>query len=257
MWPQMINEKIPKVVIPVTPVRTPRGEPETINAWELMEGLKDFTPLKHTSHHHEYSFTFPVSPNTISSRDDRPNENSKDSLKMAYNESSFHSNDTSIVSDFDPELISTFIKALEELPTDNPFYLKPLVIKNMQGKDDEAEAVSSSMRENKEALTKYKLVHDEKDKLVIYFVSLRGVRKTYEACCHVLVTLKGLRVKVDEKVVSMHSGFKEELKELLGKKYAGGGFPKVFLGKKYIGGVDEIQKLNEDGHIAKLEENCE
>ncbi|PHT83354.1 hypothetical protein T459_11797 [Capsicum annuum] len=154
MWPQMINEKIPKVVIPVTPVRTPRGEPETINAWELMEGLEDFTPLKHTSHHHDYSFSFPVSPNTISSRDDRPNENSKDSLKMAYNESSFHSNDTSIVSDFDPELISTFIKALEELPPANPFYLKPLVIKNMQGKDDEAEAVSSSMRQNKEALTK-------------------------------------------------------------------------------------------------------
>lgn len=167
MWPQMINEKIPKVVIPVTPVRTPRGEPETINAWELMEGLEDFTPLKHTSHHHDYSFSFPVSPNTISSRDDRPNENSKDSLKMAYNESSFHSNDTSIVSDFDPELISTFIKALEELPPANPFYLKPLVIKNMQGKDDEAEAVSSSMRQNKEALTKYKLVHDEKAKLVI------------------------------------------------------------------------------------------
>ncbi|PHU19639.1 hypothetical protein BC332_10790 [Capsicum chinense] len=81
---------------------------------------------------------------------------------------------------------------------------------------------------------------------------LRGVRKTYEACCHVRVTLKGLGVKVDEKDVSMHSGFKEELKELFGKKYAGGGFPKVFLGKKYIGGVDEIQKLNEDGHIAKF-----
>ncbi|KAM3238508.1 hypothetical protein P3L10_013540 [Capsicum annuum] len=224
MWPQMINEKIPKVVIPVTPVRTPRGEPETINAWELMEGLEDFTPLKHTSHHHDYSFSFPVSPNTISSRDDRPNENSKDSLKMAYNESSFHSNDTSIVSDFDPELISTFIKALEELPPANPFYLKPLVIKNMQGKDDEAEAVSSSMRQNKEALT-----------------NLRGVRKTYEACCHVRVTLKGLGVKVDEKDVSMHSGFKEELKELLGNKYTGGGFPKVFLGKKYIGGVDEYR----------------
>ncbi|XP_055827038.1 uncharacterized protein At3g28850-like [Solanum dulcamara] len=250
-WSQMINDKIPKVVVvPMTPVRTPPGEPETINAWELMEGLEDITPLKPSAHHHEHSFSFPVSPNT--------NENADESPKMADNESSLHSNGTSIVSDFDPEVISTFRKALEELPPANPFHLKPLVIENTQGSDDEAESVSNSNRENVEVITEYKLVvPHEKDKLVIYFTSLRGVRKTYEDCCHVRVILKGLGVKVDERDVSMHSGFKEELKELLGNEYAGRGLPRVFMGKKYVGGADEIGRMNEDGKLENLVENCE
>lgn len=255
-WSQIINEKIAKVVVPKTPVRTPPGEPETINAWELMEGLEDITTLKPAAHHHEHSFSFPVSPNTLSSLDDQPNENGEDSPKMADNESSLHSNGTSIVSDFDPEVISTFRKALEELPPANPFHLKPLVIENRQVSDDEAESISNLLRENV-VVTEYKLVPHEKDKLVIYFTSLRGVRKTYEDCCHVRVILKGLGVKVDERDVSMHSGFKEELKELLRKEYAGGGLPRVFLGKKYIGGADEIRRMNEDGQLEKLVENCE
>ncbi|XP_049396037.1 uncharacterized protein At3g28850-like [Solanum stenotomum] len=234
-WSQMINHKIPKVVVvPMTQVRTPPGAPETINAWELMEGLEDITPLKPSDHHHQHTFSFPIS----------PNENSPN---MADNESSLHSNGTSIVSDFDPEVINKFRKALEELPPANPFYLKPLVSQDTKGLDDESES----------ATTEYKLVHHEKDKLVIYFTSLRGVRKTYEDCCHVRVILKGLGVKVDERDISMHSGFKEELKELLGKEYARGGLPRVFLGKKYTGGADEIRKMNEDGKLEKLVENCE
>ncbi|KAG5576711.1 hypothetical protein H5410_056845 [Solanum commersonii] len=166
---------------------------------------------------------------------------------MADNESSLHSNGTSIVSDFDPEVINKFRKALEELPPTNSFYLKPLVSQDTKGLDDESESIT----------TEYKLVHHEKDKLVIYFTSLRGVRKTYEDCCHIRVILKGLGVKVDERDISMHSGFKEELKELLGKEYARGGLPRVFLGKKYTGGADEIRKMNEDGKLEKLVENCE
>ncbi|KAK4366165.1 hypothetical protein RND71_014045 [Anisodus tanguticus] len=116
-----------------------------------------------------------------------------------------NSNDSSIVSAFDPEVISTFRKVLEDLPPANPFHLKPLV--------------------NGE-VTEYKV---GKDKLVVYFISLRGVRKTYEDCCHVRVILKGLGVKIDERDVSMHSGFKEELKKLLGNEYCGGGLYLPFL----------------------------
>nr|XP_016442814.1 PREDICTED: uncharacterized protein At3g28850-like [Nicotiana tabacum] len=258
-WSQMINEKIPNVVIPKTPVRTPPGEPETINAWELMEGLEDITPLKP---HLDHSFSFPVSHNTTIScldvDDHQLKENGEGSPRMGDNESSLHSNDTSIVSDFDHEVISTFRKALEELPPANPFHLKPLVVENLQGSDNEAESRKDSKRENGEVLTECnKLVSREMEKLVIYFTSLRGVRKTYEDCCHVRVILKGLGVKVDERDVSMHSGFKEELKELLGDGFARGGLPRVFLGKKYIGGADVIRRMNEDGKLEKLVENCE
>ncbi|PHU07279.1 hypothetical protein BC332_23768 [Capsicum chinense] len=72
------------------------------------------------------------------------------------------------------------------------------------------------------------------------------MRKTYEDCCHVRVILKELSVKIDERDVLIHSGFKEELKELLGNKYSGGGLPRIFLGKKYI-----------DGKLEKFVENCE
>ncbi|KAJ8546067.1 hypothetical protein K7X08_018650 [Anisodus acutangulus] len=235
-WSEMINEKIPKVV-PKTPIRTPPGEPETINTWELMEGLEDSSPLKPA--HHVRSFSFHVSHNSTRPQYDLPTtrviEGSPKPLweEITNSNSNSNSNDSSIVSAFDPEVISTFRKALEDLPPANPFHLKSSV--------------------NGE-VTEYKV---GKDKLVVYFTSLRGVRKTYEDCCHVRVILKGLGVKIDERDVSMHSGFKGELKELLGNEYSGVGLPRIFLGKKYIGGADEIRRMNEDGKLEKFVENCE
>ncbi|KEH27903.1 glutaredoxin family protein [Medicago truncatula] len=89
--------------------------------------------------------------------------------------------------------------------------------------------------------------YEKKEKVVLYFTSLRMVRKTYENCCKVRMILKGLGIRVDERYVSIHLGFNEELKELLGGGYYGkGGLPKVFIGKKNIAGVEEIQKLHDD-----------
>ncbi|MCE2056238.1 hypothetical protein HAX54_044302 [Datura stramonium] len=260
-WSQMINEKIPKVV-PKTPIRTPPGEPETINTWELMEGLEDSSPLKPA--HHVRSFSFHVSPNPISSQNDLPTPRVKDYIEgspkplweeVAEDETNSNSNDTSIVSEFDPEVISTFRKALEDLPPANPFHLKPLITEKQQPAADKEDSLEiTDVKKVNGEVTEYKV---SKDKLVVYFTSLRGVRKTYEDCCHVRVILKGLGVKIDERDVSMHSGFKEELKELLGNEYSGGGLPRIFLGKKYIGGADEIRRMNEDGKLEKFVENCE
>ncbi|XP_009627390.1 uncharacterized protein At3g28850 [Nicotiana tabacum] len=264
-WSQMINEKIPKV-IPKTPIRTPPGEPETINTWELMEGLEDSSPLKLS--HHVRSFSFHVSPNPVPSLYDLPTPRVKDHIEgspkplweeITEDETNSNSNDTSIVSEFDPEVISTLRKALEDLPPANPFHLKALISENLQVSADKEDSF-----EKTDIITDVKKVNGEvtenkvcKDKLVVYFTSLRGVRKTYEDCCHVRVILKGLGVKIDERDVSMHSGFKEELKELLGNEYSRGGLPRIFLGKKYTGGADEIRRMNEDGKLEKFVENCE
>lgn len=70
------------------------------------------------------------------------------------------------------------------------------------------------------------------------------------------VILKGLGIRVDERDVSMHSGFKEELKELLGDGF-NGFLPKVFVGEKYIGGAEEIRWLHEEGQLEKVLEGCE
>ncbi|KAL3624168.1 hypothetical protein CASFOL_032984 [Castilleja foliolosa] len=247
-WSNMINDKIPKIT-PKTPVETPPGEPETINAWEMMEGLDDISPLRPGRHLRSFSFHVP-SYTSLSSLDDqqtpRVKENSGDSspkpatwLDLVDSDPNSNSNDNSIVSEFDPDVIATFRKALEELSPANPFHLKP----------------TSVEKPAKEVISANKVVPRGVDKLIVYFTSLRGVRKTYEDCCHVRVILKSVGVKVDERDVSMHSGFKEELKELLGDGFFG--LPRVFIGTEYIGGADEIRRLNEDGKLEKLVKGCE
>ncbi|CAA0384034.1 hypothetical protein AtEden1_Chr3g0189471 [Arabidopsis thaliana] len=234
VWSSMMNEKIPKIV-PKTPIVTPPGEPETINTWEMMDGLEDvLSPLR--SPNHVKSFSFDVGPNGGKS-----NGSVKPVwLQMEEEEEGFE--------DFDPEIISSFRKSLQELPSDHPFHisnhdfeLKPRFNFSDEEKEEEEQSVG-------------------KERVILYFTSLRGIRKTYEESCDVRVILKSLGIRVDERDVSMHSGFKDELKELLGEKFNKGvgiTLPRVFLGRKYIGGAEEIRKLNEDGKLEKLLGGCE
>lgn len=235
VWSKMIQDKIPKVV-PKTPIRTPPGEPETINTWEMMAGLEDFSPLRSPSHFRSFSFDVV--------RNSSPKENGTVSPKPMWLQ--LEENDDrksgSGITDFDPEIISSFKKSLGQLPPDNPFHLKPHNEKE-QDYEKKVNWVVSDSKLNK-------------DKVVVYLTSLRGVRKTYEDCCHVRVILKSLGVRIDERDVSMHSGFKEELKELMGEGFKGG-LPRVFLGKKYIGGAEEIRRMHEEGQLEKAVEGCE
>nr|XP_043632337.1 uncharacterized protein At3g28850-like [Erigeron canadensis] len=239
-WSKMIEEKIPKFA-PKTPITTPPGEPETINAWELMEGLDDTSPLRpKLISNHIRSFSFHVNPNSFTSLDG-PDSNSN---------SVFDSVDTSIASDFDSEMITEFRKSLELLHPENSCYLP-----SNDGFNDELLDISDPKKDYVSDCKANNSPPRVKEKLVLYFTSLRGVRKTYEECCHVRHILKATGVRVDERDVSMHSGFKEELKELLGGIISG--LPKVFIGKKCIGGAMEIRRLHEDGHLEKALEGCE
>ncbi|CAK7328025.1 unnamed protein product [Dovyalis caffra] len=257
-WSNMIQEKIPKV-IPKTPIMTPPGEPETINTWEMMAGLEDMMTPPHMSHRFR-SFSFDVSrdptsvpgsptmnlqQNGLSSPD-----NNKPGWLQVVDEDA-----NSRFPEFDPEVISTFRKSLEELSPTHPFYIKPTDSEKQPhfASDDSSLLVNDTTRVNFVA----KDCKRSKDKLIVYFTSLRGVRKTYEACCHVRVILKSLGVRVDERDVSMHSGFKEELRELMGERFSGGGLPRVFIGRKYIGGAEEIRRMHEEGQLEKMAEGCE
>jgi glutaredoxin len=230
-WSNMIEEKLTKVV-PMTPTRTPPGEPETINTWELMEGLEDISPYR--SPNHIKSFSFHVNGDVVGVNVDPPKPFW---LEMTEEESKLNP----AISDFDPEVISSFKKSLQNLSQDSPFHLRETSIDEENMKDDVFVDVKVG----------------EKNKVVLYFTSLRGVRKTYEDCCQVRMILRGLGVKIDERDVSMHLGFKEELRDLLGDLYGGGGLPRVFVGRNYIGGIEEIEKLNEDGKLEKLLYCCE
>lgn len=90
-----------------------------------------------------------------------------------------------------------------------------------------------------------------KDKIVLYYTSLRGIRKTYEDCCMVRVILSGFRVCVDERDISMDRSYRKELQDAL-KGKAVVGLPQVFVKGNHIGGAEEIKQLNETGELAML-----
>ncbi|KAK7381312.1 hypothetical protein VNO78_33905 [Psophocarpus tetragonolobus] len=241
-WSEMIEQMLPKA-ISKTPISTPPCEPETINTWELMEGLEDTSPFRSPKHFKSFSFN-------VNGKVDPPcSLNGDDSAKPFWSQTNEEgSNDCSslktAVSDFDHPLVVA-VTSLDE---------------SLQEKQEGMDRKGFSVEEEKisdEAIMDLKPFG--KDKVVLYFTSLRGVRKTYEDCCHVRLILKGLGVKVDERDVSMHSVFKEELKELLGHGFSKGGLglPRVFVGRTYIGGAEEIQQLHEDGKLEKLLDCCE
>ncbi|CAH2045008.1 unnamed protein product [Thlaspi arvense] len=251
VWSSMMNAKIPKIV-PKTPIVTPPGEPETINTWEMMDGLEDMiSPLR--SPNHVRSFSFGVAATNGDCEHPKENGNVKP-LWLQMEEEGFDDSSCRF-EDFDPEIVSSFRKSLQELPSDHPFHISIHDLKlnpQFSFSDDEEEEEEEKEETLGEAIGK--------DKVILYFTSLRGIRKTYEESCDARVILKSLGIRVDERDVSMHSGFKEELKELLGEKFNNGvgiTLPRVFLGRKYLGGAEEIRKLNEDGKLEKLLEGCE
>ncbi|KAI4305337.1 hypothetical protein L6164_028709 [Bauhinia variegata] len=89
-------------------------------------------------------------------------------------------------------------------------------------------------------------------RIVVFFTSLRVVRSTFEDCRAVRSILRGFRVSVDERDLSMDSRFMSELREILGQRKLT--LPRVFIGGRYIGGAEEVRQLNETGELKKLVE---
>ncbi|KAK9093798.1 hypothetical protein Scep_025267 [Stephania cephalantha] len=99
------------------------------------------------------------------------------------------------------------------------------------------------------------------NRVVLYTTTLRGVRKTYEECNAVRSVFEGIGVSISERDVSMHSGYREELKELLKSSSSsscsainGGLVPRVFVKGRYIGGAEEVLRIHEEGNLGKLVE---
>ncbi|KAI7752089.1 hypothetical protein M8C21_028206, partial [Ambrosia artemisiifolia] len=91
------------------------------------------------------------------------------------------------------------------------------------------------------------------NRVVIYTTSLRGVRKTFEACNAVRAVLDGYGVTYCERDISMDRGFKEELRELMkGKNKHELVPPRVFVKGRYVGGSDEVLRIVEEGCLGKL-----
>ncbi|KAM0936824.1 putative glutaredoxin, Thioredoxin-like superfamily [Dioscorea sansibarensis] len=221
-WSEMIEKKIPK-----TPTVTPPNEPETINAWELMAGLEDTTPPRSCAGatDAERSFSF--------------HSSSPKPMWMVL-----AGEEDSIIADFDPEMISAFRKAFKS------FSSEPETITGI------VKARVTEFQERIDAKKDEKMLSNNQEKVVLYFTSLRGVRKTYEDCANVRMILKGYGVEVDERDVSMHGGFKEELNEILGGGFEGRMLPRVFVNGSYIGGVEEVRQLHDAGDLWEILRGC-
>lgn len=114
--------------------------------------------------------------------------------------------------------------------------------------DEEALDVAPPPPRRPERVTKASAV------VVVYFTSLRGVRRTFEDGRAVRAILRGHRVRVDERDVSMHAAFRAELRGLHGDGFAGPPpLPRVFVGngRHDLGGADEVRALHEAGELAR------
>ncbi|KAK7385561.1 hypothetical protein VNO78_31284 [Psophocarpus tetragonolobus] len=89
-------------------------------------------------------------------------------------------------------------------------------------------------------------------RVVVYYTSLRVVRHTFEACKSVLSILRGFRVQIDDRDLSMDQGFIAELNRLMGRAEPTPSLPRVFIAGRYIGGDEEVRQLNEVGELKKL-----
>lgn len=87
------------------------------------------------------------------------------------------------------------------------------------------------------------------DSVVLYTTSLRGIRRTFDDCTRVKTLFELHNVVFDERDVSLHGEFLNELRDLVGE---GTSVPRVFIKGRYMGGVDEVVELNESGQLGRM-----
>lgn len=85
---------------------------------------------------------------------------------------------------------------------------------------------------------------------MVYFTSLRGIRSTFQDCYAVRMILKGYRIYVDERDVSMDCSYRKELQNVMRAKNVS--LPQVFVRGRYLGGADVVKHLNEVGELRKI-----
>ncbi|KAK1619837.1 hypothetical protein QYE76_025354 [Lolium multiflorum] len=238
--PARRQRQAPVVAPAKTPVREP---PEVINVWELMEGLDDTTKNEDRD-------------GAVGEAVDEPREPSPE---------------------FDPDVISEFRKALGEVspPWDRQGGDGDLVRKReIQRFPGIVRARVSAFQQRIDAKLAKKTrpppptptpppppspprlppPPDSERKVVLYLTSLRGIRKTFEDCWATRSILHGYGVRVDERDLSLHGGFKDELHAALG---AAGRLPQVFVDGGHLGGADDIRRMHEAGELSKALEACE
>ncbi|KAF8094377.1 hypothetical protein N665_0364s0007 [Sinapis alba] len=239
-----------------------------INTWELMNGLDDddFDNGKHDSVVNLDTFIEPTTDHDVCVNGSSLKlDDSYEFVKIEEDEEDWiplpskpkqplwkHLAEESFLSDLDPNIISSYKRALSSrqlgkdtkpvscshsTSTSTPEYVPSIPMSSKSLEEQEKPRLSET--------------EDDKRKVVLYFTSLRGIRKTYEDCCYVRTVLRGYQVAVEELDISMDSKYRKELQIALGEEKPVC-LPQVFIGGVHIGGMEEIKKLNDGGELAEM-----
>jgi glutaredoxin domain-containing cysteine-rich protein 1 len=229
-------------VAPRTPNKTPARAPEEINVWELMERLDD------------------------GEDDQSEEETEQDGYEVQRSAPGSPVFDLEILQD-------AFRKALDELSPASPPPPPDAVVQRNSAhvkKGDEIQMFPGTVpervnvfQEKIEAkqqgrkslwLATSRLPPESARRVVVYLTSLRGIRQTYEDCWSTAAVVRGYGVRVDERDLSLHAGYKDELHAVLG---AQAGLPQVFADGRHLGGAEDVRRLHESGELARAIEACE
>ncbi|KAL6010044.1 hypothetical protein ACLOJK_000475 [Asimina triloba] len=212
---------------PSPPAKSPdhrHPKATVINAWELMADLDDSSPKKH-QHQQRQPPALSRSFSSVEFSSPTKEFDAKRSLSKPLWK---HLSEETLLADMDPSVVAAFRRATTSVTVSS----KPL------------KATRSPIQGTPNRLPGCA------DRIVLYFTSLRGIRRTYEDCCSVRAILDGFRVAVDERDISMDSSFRRELQAVVGQKTVA--LPQVFVRGRHVGGAEEIRKLHESGELARM-----
>ncbi|GMH09324.1 hypothetical protein Nepgr_011165 [Nepenthes gracilis] len=131
---------------------------------------------------------------------------------------------------------------------ENVFILRDRLDREKEGKAANFDRIMANRRD---PLSQYpeKCPPGGSDLVVLYTTSLGGVRRTFEDCNRARSVLETHRVVFDERDVSLHAEFLNELRQLVGE---GAAVPRLFVKGRYLGGVEEVVELNESGRLGRI-----
>ncbi|KAJ6303810.1 hypothetical protein OIU77_017647 [Salix suchowensis] len=246
-----------------------KEDPEVVNTWELMGDLEEGVPVSNQTKRSTssrvllrgfadldlYESTQVLESNRVSKK----GKSCKAVLRLSYpvkaspvgaktenfkSESGYSPRRKSNFSPlFDPELVALYEKGLSEEEEEE---LKRIILPSSRT------TKVMNLRDLESILRSFeqKRPPGGENKVVIYTTTLRGIRKTFEDCNTVRSIIESHHIHIVERDVSMDSGFKEELRELMGTNEVK--VPLVFVKGRLIGGADQVVKLEEEGKLGIL-----
>nr|XP_043634878.1 uncharacterized protein At3g28850-like [Erigeron canadensis] len=232
-------------------------EPEVIDVTELMKDLEDgYGSESDTGSDFEDFRPLNVDPKVF----DPVSENSKDVGGTTLSEIdvlSFKPPDLDSGTLFDPNLLAAFeqavmeFKALEEQRKNRVLQIIGESLDEEHDQDSERPLKSLKLEEIDNPLSDFERICPPggSDSVVLYTTGLRSIRKTFEDCSSIRFLLDSFRVLYQERDLSMHMDFRDELWRILGRKIVP---PRLFIKGRYIGGAEEVLRLHEQGKFRPL-----